>query len=409
MARQTLIDLFDERVAASGEAVAIRYNENDVWKSLTWSEWQRLGNQVSAGLIDLGVAHGERIAILSRTRREWVLTDLAAIGCGAVVVPIYDTQLSRQCRWILDNCGATVVFVEDPHQLEKLLAVWDELPAVRHVVYFDEYSTRDFAQGGRTALSLGELDLDPLPKGCLISFDELRERGAGALAAESNLVRDRRRRCSADDIASVVYTSGTTGRPRGVVLTSDNFVSEARDCAVSVPLGPEDEQLLFLPLAHIFARSLYLSAIGTGSVTSFSRGVRHLLDEFRQIRPTFFAGVPSVFERIHAQVVSRSMLGRNAMGRNVAERMLELARKKARAEEGGGRLGLVDRAAYGIADSMLYTRVRGALRWALAVLDLRRRPALGGARGVLLRRGCPGARRVRIDRDMRRHHAQSVG
>ncbi len=369
MAAKTLVDLFERRVSESGDAVALRHYDDGMWKPLSWSRWLSGVTRMAAGLIALGVERGDRIAILSRTRLEWVFADQAALAAGASVVPLYHSTLPRQISIILRDAGATILFVEDPHQLERVLSVRDELPGIRHVITFDELATLDAPdEQGRAVIRLDDVEAWDPDDPWVLTLSRLLELGAAAIGDDPNVVLDRRRHITADDIASIVYTSGTTGRPRGVVLTHANFVAEVEANALALPLDEQDEQILFLPLSHIFARVTYLTAVHTGCVTTFSRGLQHLATELRQVRPTLVVGVPRVFEKVFERVVNAGGVRPDGVRRRAVERTVGLATRVGR----GGRssLGLLDRAAFEVADRALLARVReffgGRLRFAVS-------------------------------------------
>lgn len=299
MASRTLPELFDERVASSGDRVALRGRAEGAWRQVTWTEWQRAALKLGAGLVSLGVQAGDRVALLSSTRVEWVFADMAIVSVGAVNVPLPETTLPQQLRLVLEHCGARVVVVEDPVQLAKIIAIRDQIPAVRHVIYIDESGT---AQPSVRGDAPSVLRLEDVPRydphdGWVLGLPRLRELGSAALAANPNTVLDRLRAIGPDDLASIAYTSGTTGRPRGVMLSHRNYVAAVEGNALTLDASEADTQLLFLPLSHTFGRIAYLTAIRTGATTALVRGVGRLAGDLKEIRPTILVGVPRVYER----------------------------------------------------------------------------------------------------------------
>ncbi len=358
MSAQTLIDQFEQRVSESGDAVALRYHADGAWQDVSFAEWLRTSTLLAAGLVHLGVETGDRVAILSSTRIEWVYADQAVLLSGGVVVPVYETMRPRQARIIIDDSGASVVFVEDPVQLEKLLRVLPELPHVRWVIYFDELARlRDVGEDGRTHRRMDDLTIDAEWADRVVPLSRVRELGAKALGADPNAVGDRRRQVNRESLASIVYTSGTTGRPRGVALTHGAFVAQVEGNKLALPLGPDDEQVLFLPLAQILARAIYLTAMSAGCVNTFSRGYAWLADDLEDINPTLLVAVPRVFDTIWTRV-NKSAVAGGALRRRLRDGGITAARAKSAAREGRGKLTVLDRVRLKAADVLLFSPLR---------------------------------------------------
>ena len=353
---QTLLDLFQQRVSESGDAVGLRHRAEDGWQDVSFAAWERSSSILAAGLIQLGLDAGARVAILSRTRLEWVQCDMGGLLAGGVVVPIAESSRARQARLILDDSGSELAFVEDPVQLEKILRIWDQLPQLRHVIYFDEVAERDRRVGDREFVRLEDLDTSEFGDR-LLPLSRLRELGARALGDEPNLVRMRRRQITAGSLASIVYTSGTTGRPRGVALSHEAFAAQVEGNRLALPLGPDDEQVLFLPLTQILARAIYMTAMAAGCVNSFSRGYSWLFQDIEEIQPTLIVAVPRVFETVLERVRRRVATGGRSRAK-LFERATRVARRKAAAAEGRGRFNALDRVAWTVADALVYRGVR---------------------------------------------------
>ncbi len=331
MSARTLPALFEERVASSGDAVALRGRVGDEWRTLTWTEWYRASLKVAAGLNALGVAAGDRVAILSRTRIDWPVVDFGVALCGAVSVPLHDVLLPRQLAMVLADADVRVAIVEDPAQLAKVLRVQDALPALRHIVFLDEVSLPD---GGGEAVRLEDVDgYDPRdPR--VMGLPRVRELGSGALASNPNCVLDRVRVLRPDSIACVAYTGGATGRPRGAELTHGNFVAAVDALSLVLPTGPADVQLIFLPLSLALGRITYLTAVATGAVTALVPGPTRLAVDMRTIEPTVVVGVPRVFEKVYARLVAGE-LGRAPIPPRALQRALDVAERWSRAATAG--------------------------------------------------------------------------
>ncbi len=297
---QTLIDIFEERVNASGADVALRGSV--VAHGISWREWFDISERLAAGLMMWGVKSGDRIALVSQTRPEWAFVDIAIMMCGAVSVPFYASSPAESFATILHDCEPVAVFVEDPVQLQKIVEASEHFPSLTRVAIFDpEVVFRHPDPDGKRQLHLrdvacGRLEVKSLP--------ELEGEGRRAIVDNPRLVSAKRRAILPTDIASIVYTSGTSREPLGVILTHDNFVAEITAVNALRILRPSDSQLLFLPLAHIFARVLYLTAIGYGIETTLVSELHRLKEFWQTFRPTFFAAVPHVLEKIQEQIMA---------------------------------------------------------------------------------------------------------
>ena len=358
MASRTLIDLFDERVSSRGDHAALRYWSSGRWAEVSYADWNRRANLLAAGLVDAGVGQGERVALISSTRLEWALSDMAIAMAAGVSVPVYPTSRARQCALILDDAGATTAIVEDGAQLEKLLSARDAMPALKRVVVIDE--TCGDAERCRALVNEAQ---EVLEGGCVV-FAELLERGGLALGRDPNIVNRRRGSVEAGSLASLVYTAGTTGRPRGVALSHGAFVEQLEANGLVVALRETDVQLLVLPLAQIFARTAYLSVMAAGAVTTFSRGFRSIAQDFTEVRPTVFVGVPRVFETL-ARGWQESF-AQGPIGQRLIEGIRALARERASAD---GRWTGLRQLRYSVANVAAYRGVRqvfgGRLRFAI--------------------------------------------
>jgi long-chain acyl-CoA synthetase len=240
------------------------------WTPQTIAEFVSEVTALAKGFVAQGVQPGDRVAIMSRTRYEWTLTDFAVWFAGGVGVPVYETSSAEQVQWILSNSGATLAVVESAAHAAVVGQVRAELPAVRDVFVIDE--------GGLPALVT-----------------------AGREIADAEIER-RRSIATAADLATIIYTSGTTGRPKGVELSHGNFVDNAVNGATAlreVCGTPGSRTLLFMPLAHVFARFIQMVAIASGAVLGHSPDTRTLLADFASFRPTFILAVPRVFEKVY--------------------------------------------------------------------------------------------------------------
>jgi long-chain acyl-CoA synthetase len=281
---QTLADLFGRAVEEYGNLPFAREKVADAWVDTTFAQAGDIVTEIGLGLMDLGLAHGERLSILAQTRPEWTYCDLAASTAGLCVVPIYPTNSPQECAWVLSDSEAVAVICEDAAQVAKVTASRDALPELRHIIVID-------------------------PQGApadTIALDELRRRGR-ALDAEQ--LRTRAAAVQPQDTFTIIYTSGTTGSPKGCVLSHRNYRRMCDICESVARLGTREEQdviYLFLPLAHSFALLIQLLAIDIGCTIAYASGdSKAILAEIGEVRPTYLPSVPRIFEKLYTLAQSQ--------------------------------------------------------------------------------------------------------
>ena len=346
-----------------------------VWTDVTCAQAAAQIRAAALGLIAEGVNAGDRVAILSATRYEWVILDYAILSVGAVTVPIYETSSPDQVRWVLEDSGAVLAFTETDAHAQTVKELSDELPALRKVLRIES--------SGPTAL------------------DELSEAGKSVDASELD---DRLAGLRSDDPATLIYTSGTTGRPKGCQLTHSNLVCEIRGASSCFPtlLRKGGRLLVFLPLAHVLARALSMTAFANKVTLGYTSDIKNLVPMLGEFKPTVVVSVPRVFEKVYntAELNARDC----RQGQDLRARRAH----GDRVERGPGhrRPG---RAAAGPARAVRPAGVRQAARRArrqLHRVDLRRRSAGRPAGPLLPWRRADDLRGLRADRDQRRDHRQ---
>ncbi|MFF4417351.1 AMP-dependent synthetase/ligase [Streptosporangium sp. NPDC001559] len=302
--------------------VSLRRKSGDDWVAVTAGEFREQVLAVARGLVAAGVEAGDRVALMSRTRYEWTVIDYAIWTAGAVGVPIYESSSADQVRWILSDSGARAVFVElDAHE-ETVREATADLPGLDHVWNIEGGALAKLAEGG------AEVD--------------------------ERTVEERRSGRGGSDLATIVYTSGTTGRPKGCALTHDNLLFTARNVAAG-PLEPlftaDSAALLFLPLAHVFARMIQLVLLETGTVLAHSPNMKNVAPDLRGFRPTFLLGVPRVFEKVYnAAELKATVEGKGKIFHAAATTAIAWSRAESAGGAGFGlnlRRALFDRLVYG--------------------------------------------------------------
>lgn len=300
------------------------------WTDVTCAEAAHQIRGAASGLIAIGVQAGDRVSIFSATRYEWAILDLAILAVGAVTVPIYETSSAEQVRWVLQDSGAVLAFAETDAHAAMVSELAGDLPALRRVLHIDG--------SGRKAL------------------DQLEEEGASVDPAELTAGLEAMR---AGDAATLIYTSGTTGRPKGCQLTHSNLLHEIRGTRECLPtlLRPGQRLLVFLPLAHVLARSLTLSAFASKVTVGFTSDIRNLLPLFAVFKPTVVVSVPRVFEKVYNTAEQNAVNdGKGAIFKRAAQTAVDWSR----ACDGGGP-GLLLRAKHAVFDRLVYHKFRAAL------------------------------------------------
>ncbi len=325
-----LADTVTRRAAEQPRAVALRRKAaGGAWEDVTTSQFKDEVHALAKGLIAAGVAAGDRVALMSHTRYEWTLIDYAAWTAGAIVVPIYETSSAEQAEWILTDSAARVVIAETDEFEEMITQARDRLPALEHL--------------WRINPDLGKLV-------------------AGGSGVSDEVLAERAKAAKAVDLATVIYTSGTTGRPKGCQLTHENLLADVRNAFMgplaAIHTATEASTLLFLPLAHVFARIIEVGCLEAGIVLGHCPDASDLLPDLASFKPTFVLAVPRVFEKVYNGAEQRAAgEGRGKIFARAAR--TAVAYSEALDSPGGPRLAL--RAEHALFDRLVYGKLRAAL------------------------------------------------
>jgi long-chain acyl-CoA synthetase len=281
----TIVDVFRAAAAARPDAVALRRHDGDAWQPISWREYDQAVAETAVGLRSWGLAAGDRVGILSGNRPEWHIADMAILGAGLVSTPVYATSSSGQVAHILSNAGARACVVEDGHQLAKILLKRDEMPLLEWVVVINGLDGVD----------------DPFVR----AFGDLRHDGAEQLAEDPDRFAAVADAIEPEALATLVYTSGTTGPPKGAMITHANVMATLRSLTSIIHLTSDDRFLSFLPLSHITERCVsHFGQIVSGGETWFARSLTTLPDDLRDCRPTLFFAVPRVWEKFKESILA---------------------------------------------------------------------------------------------------------
>lgn len=286
---------------------------------------------IARGLIALGIQRGDRVAILGATSAQWTMADYGSLCAGAIVTPIYHTNSPEECAYVLAHSGSRLVFCENPEQAAKIAQIRHQCPELRHMVLFD--GTAEEA----------------------ISLRQLRKQSRDATATSMHL---RLTATSTDDIATLVYTSGTTGPPKGCMLTHGNFLAATRMYVEQLGINETHTMYQFLPLAHVLARVAQAVVIRAGARSCYWSGdAAKIIDELGAYSPTHFPAVPRIYEKIHATVLGRAEDG-SAPERAVFRWALGCGAKANAALREGVSLSPLTRAQHLVADRLVLSKIR---------------------------------------------------
>lgn len=326
------------RVAQSPQDEAFRFRTgSDGWETLTWAETGEAVDEVAAGLIAMGVLPQERVAIACGTRIEWVLADFGIMRAGAATTTVYPTTSAEDVEYILADSDSRVVVAEDATQLDKVREHWGRLPQLRTVVVIDP-----------TGVTQDEH---------VISLDALREKGIAYLAEHPDAVSTASASARPEDLATLVYTSGTTGRPKGVRLRHSSWVYTGFAIAATRVMTREDLHYLWLPLSHVFGKVLLTGQLATGCPTAVDGDLVALVENLSVVRPTLMAGAPRIYEKVHARVVTTAH-GEGGAKAKIFDWAFNVGRQvsalRQRGEEPKGLLAVQHR----VADKLVFTKIR---------------------------------------------------
>ena len=332
---QSVAQLFRSRVAEDSARTAARRKVSGSWKDLSWAQLAAESEEMAFGLLALGLKQGEMTGILAGTRVDWTVADMGIALAGGVTVPIYQSNTPEECQFILENAGAVVVFVEDGKQLAKLTAVRARLPKVRHVVMMDGQGEGDWG----------------------LSFEQLKARGREQKAKAPGEIEQRIAAQRREDLSTILYTSGTTGVPKGVMITNDNLLFAAESVVGTGLLSRTDSHLLFLPFAHSFAQIIKAAWFGSGLTMIFAESVDKLVDNAGETGPTVLSAVPRVYEKAYNSVLAGGMAGTGLQGAlfRMAMREFELYVK---ARQEGKTYGSL---AFTVAKKLVFPKIRARL------------------------------------------------
>ncbi|HLY33394.1 MAG TPA: long-chain fatty acid--CoA ligase [Jatrophihabitantaceae bacterium] len=328
LTQSNIADFVYQNAAESPAHVALRRRAGDAWTDVTSAQFADEVTAAAKGLITAGIEHGDRVAVMSKTRYEWTLVDIALFTVGAVVVPIYETSSAEQVEWILTDSGARAAFVETAEHEATVESVRGSAPALTSVWRFDG--------------------------------DDLRMLVASGADVADDEVTKRREAVQLDDLASIIYTSGTTGRPKGCQLSHRCFVNECVELLEGLDefFNQDTSTLLFLPIAHVFGRAIEIGALAGGCTLGHTADVKNLMADLAGFRPTFVLAVPRVFEKVYNTAKQRAHASGKGKIFDRAE-SVAIAYSEATSDDRSAPFGL--RLQHALFDRLVYVKLRDAL------------------------------------------------
>jgi long-chain acyl-CoA synthetase len=339
---RTLCDLLAEHAAGHGDAPAMSWKRDGAWQTLSWREYRERVAEVAMGLAGLGVGKGDFVAIMATNRPEHVLADQGAVHAGATPTSFYFTLAPEQVRYVAGHCEAKVAVLEDRDILKRWQDIRDGLPGLQYLVVLDG------AQDGDGPGVLG--------------WDELVARGRDALAGDRSAFEELAGRVAPDDIAALLYTSGTTGPPKGVLLSHHNLLYECTALERRSGLEAGGSSVSYLPLAHIAERVLSIYApLSRRSHVWFCPEPTQAVEYVREARPTLFFGVPRVWEKVRAGIQAKLAAEENERKRKIAQRAVETGLEVVRRTQRGEAVPFGLKARHAVLEKLVLAKVRHAI------------------------------------------------
>jgi long-chain acyl-CoA synthetase len=345
----TVASLISERARTTPDGVAMREKRLGIWQEITWGEYWEMVETAAHGLLALGVEVGDRVAVHSENRPEWIIADSACAATRATCMGLYPTNPAPEVEYLLSNSGTKILIAEDQEQVDKTLEVKDSLHELEKIIYIEPRGVDVYD--------------DPM----LMSWDELLRLGRSHRAANAGALAARMDSVEPDDVAYLIYTSGTTGPPKGAMLSVRNAqfafgILKSPEGFVHPAPHPGDELVSFLPLCHVYEKAFghWLNA-AAGTVTNFGESLDTLTTDMREIQPTIFGAVPRIWEKMHAAILVRMASASRFKKLNYGIWMRNAARLGAQLVANGGSWSFGMRLRYHLGNVFLYRALKERL------------------------------------------------
>ncbi|HXH70607.1 MAG TPA: long-chain fatty acid--CoA ligase, partial [Pyrinomonadaceae bacterium] len=333
---RTLAELFLQAAEKYNRSDALNYKKDGKWHQISSGEMISRAENIALGLYSLGLRKGDKVALLAANSPEWTLTDAGCQFAGIIDAPIYTTLAPNAVRYIIKDCGAKIFFLENNECFERLREILPECPTIGKLVFFDCAEMKD-----ENAISLKELE------------------AAGAKLKEENpyLIKQLINAVEPQDVATLVYTSGTTGEPKGVMLTHANLISNAINVGMEFSFAHTDKPLSVLPLSHVFERSGMYVYILNGTAVHYAESIEKVAENLREVAPTIFVGVPRIFEKVYARAKIKAAQESQAK-EIIFGWAIEVGKEYAYRTEFGQPISRPLAVKYNIADRLVFSKLR---------------------------------------------------
>lgn len=318
---------------------AYLYKKDGVYVEMTYQELKEKVVALAIGLLDLGIHSGDRVGILSENRIEWIISDFAIVGLGAIDVPIFPTLTAKQVEYIFNDCQVTAIIVSNNFQLRKVLEFKDRLPSLRHVFVMNEdFETTDF--GVKSLASV-------IARGYELKTPEERNK----------IFEEFCHKVKPDDLLTLIYTSGTTGNPKGVMLTNNNIISNIKDSVIAVEFTETDVLLSYLPWCHSYERTTgFYTSFYTGALVAMAESVETVGANILEVRPTIMTTVPRLLE-IVKQKIFNAMSKEPIAKQKIFEWAVKVGKEYIR-QKLSGKINIAIKGQYRIADKLVFSKIR---------------------------------------------------
>jgi len=347
---KTLADLPFEAAGRFPNRAVLRHTRGDTFVEMSGRDFFARVRDLSLGFSELGLAAGDRVALVAESRPEWCVTDLAVLAAGGVTVPVYPTLTSAPMRYLLNDCAATLAVVSDRAQVEKIAAIHTQVPVLARVVVMDA-------------------DGRPWPEG-VVTLADVAARGHRRLitsTAEERRFEESVAAIDRDALATIIYTSGTSGEPKGVMLTHDNLLSNVEAAVDVLGVTADDVALSFLPLSHAFERMVLYAYLYAGATVAFAESPATLARDMVKVRPTLMTAVPRVFEKLYARIHEVAAQA-SAIRRAIFRWAVAVGLRRSALVHHGQRVGPLLVLQDGLADRLVFRQIREATGGRLRVL-----------------------------------------
>lgn len=340
---RTINELFSQAVARRADNIVMSYRRDKQWRDINGRQLAERVRHLTLGLHKLGIRNGDRVALLAESCPEWSISDYAILASGAVNVPIYPTQAIDQVAFIIRNSGARVLFVGNGRLIRRIQPALDSLKKQERPRLIVFESVKDQKDGSDQ-----------------ITLESLEKIGSDESKIHPQLFEQLASQANADDLATVIYTSGTTGEPKGVMLSHRNLVSNTLYSGSVFDLHDDDVALSFLPLSHVFERTVLYIYMYFGVHICFARGVETVAEDIKEVRPTIVTAVPRLFERIYATINKRAA-ETPPMKQKIFHRAVEVGRQVAMLRDQGKSVPVRLSLELKVLDKLVFTKWREAV------------------------------------------------